>query len=85
MTQLTVRGVHFKSQAGQWVQSHAGTPGVEVTIDGVSVFIDHREVSLLARTVERLGTAGNSVTIRVHPKQPGTGVQVRNEVSEVDR
>jgi hypothetical protein len=70
VTELTVRGVYFKNQGGRWIESHGGTPGVELNIEGVSVLIDHREVSLLARSIERLGTSGrNSVTIRAHHNQ----------------
>jgi len=75
--ELTIRGVYFKNDLGKWVESYAGTPGVELVIGDVHVFIDYRETSLLARTVNRLGTSGdNSVTVRAHRRHPATGDQV---------
>lgn len=78
--EITIRGVYFKKDYEGWVESHSGTPGIELTIGDVSVFIDYREAALLARNAERLGTSGkNSVTIRAKHKQPATGEQVEHQ------
>lgn len=62
---VSARGVYFKSQHGKWIESHSGTPGVELAVGNTRVFIDHREISLLTRSIDRLGTSGeNSVTVR---------------------
>jgi hypothetical protein len=65
MTDLTVRGVYFiKNHSGDWIKSHHGTPGVELTLGGHTVFIHHREVALLAKAITALGTSGeNQLTI----------------------
>lgn len=63
--ELTIRGVYFKNEYGKWIESHGGTPGVELVLGDKRVFLDHREASLIAKTIERLGTSGqNSVTAR---------------------
>lgn len=65
--ELTIRGIYFKNDFGKWVESHGGTPGIELTVGETRVFLDHRDVAILAKVMERLGTSGaNSVTVRAH-------------------
>lgn len=63
--ELTIRGVYYKREFGKWTESHGGTPGIELTLGDERVFLDHRDVALIAKSIERLGTSGrNSITVR---------------------
>lgn len=65
--ELTVRGIYFKNDYGKWAESHHGTPGVELTVGDTRVFLDYKDVSIIAKVIERLGTSGqNSVTVRAY-------------------
>jgi hypothetical protein len=62
--ELTIRGVHFEHEYGKTVESHVGTPGVEISLGDRRIFIGQWEASLIAKTIGGLGTSGqNSLTV----------------------
>lgn len=64
--ELRLQGCYFKHEYGKTIKSHAGKPGVELTLPGrPPVYLDHEQCALVAKTIGRLYGSSSEIVLNV--------------------